>query len=61
MSEARALTNLVGNGVATIFIAKMTGNLDSEKLRRELNGHKAELELDDDVAETEMAASKADV
>ena len=61
MSEARALTNLVGNGVATIFISKMTGNLDSEKLRRELNGHKAELEMDDDVAETEMAASKADV
>ena len=36
MSEARALTNLVGNGVASITIAKMTGNLDSDKLQREL-------------------------
>lgn len=37
MSEARALTNLVGNGVATIAVAKITGNLDSEQLRRELD------------------------
>lgn len=38
MSEARALTNLVGNGVATIAIAKITGRLDSEQLHQELNG-----------------------
>ena len=37
MSEARALTNLVGNGVATIFISKMTGNLDMARLRQELD------------------------
>ena len=60
MSEARALTNLVGNGVATIFISKMTGNLDSGKLRRELNGYTAEIEMDDDV-EVEISASKADI
>jgi aerobic C4-dicarboxylate transport protein len=38
MSEARALTNLVGNGVATIVVAKWTGDLDSERLRRTLDG-----------------------
>jgi aerobic C4-dicarboxylate transport protein len=38
MSEARALTNLVGNGVATVVVAKWTGDLDSERVRRVLNG-----------------------
>jgi len=36
MSEARALTNLVGNGVATIVVAKWCGELDAAKLDREL-------------------------
>lgn len=38
MSEARALTNLVGNGVATIAVSRITGNLDRARLRRELDG-----------------------
>ena len=37
MSEARALTNLVGNGVATIVVAKWTGDLDTGRLRRQLD------------------------
>jgi aerobic C4-dicarboxylate transport protein len=37
MSEARALTNLVGNGVATIVVAKWTGDLDTERLHRHLD------------------------
>jgi aerobic C4-dicarboxylate transport protein len=37
MSEARALTNLVGNGVATIVVAKWTGELNSEQLRARLD------------------------
>jgi aerobic C4-dicarboxylate transport protein len=37
MSEARALTNLVGNGVATIVIAKWTGELDMQRLHAGLN------------------------
>ena len=37
MSEARALTNLVGNGVATIVVAKWTGELDTERLHAGLN------------------------
>lgn len=36
MSEARALTNLIGNGVATIVIAKSEDGLDEAALRREL-------------------------
>ena len=45
MSEARALTNLVGNGVATIVVAKWTGDLDTARLRGELDGETA-LEAD---------------
>lgn len=37
MSEARALTNLIGNGVATIVIAKWTRQLDEKKLNNTLN------------------------
>ena len=37
MSEARALTNLIGNGVATIVVARMTGDLDQGRLARELD------------------------
>ncbi len=32
MSECRALTNLIGNGVATIVISRWEGELDAEKL-----------------------------
>jgi aerobic C4-dicarboxylate transport protein len=34
MSEARALTNLIGNGVATLVVAKWCGALDEAKLPR---------------------------
>ena len=37
MSEARALTNLVGNGVATLVVAKWTGDLDMQQLDAALN------------------------
>ncbi|NMM09408.1 MAG: dicarboxylate/amino acid:cation symporter [Polaromonas sp.] len=37
MSEARALTNLVGNGVATLVVAKWTGDLDTKRLHARLN------------------------
>jgi len=38
MSEARALTNLIGNGVATIVVAKWEGELDTIRLTRVLDG-----------------------
>ncbi len=42
MSEARALTNLIGNGVATVVVARWTGELDTERMRRTLAGETAE-------------------
>jgi len=37
MSEARALTNLIGNGVATMVIAKWEGERDDERFREVLD------------------------
>jgi aerobic C4-dicarboxylate transport protein len=37
MSQARALTNIVGNGVASIVVARWTGDLDTVMLERRLN------------------------
>ncbi len=38
MSECRALTNFVGNAVATIVVARWEGELDMHQLRRALEG-----------------------
>jgi aerobic C4-dicarboxylate transport protein len=38
MSEARALTNLIGNGVATVVVAKWTNDLDTTRMQRQLDG-----------------------
>jgi aerobic C4-dicarboxylate transport protein len=35
MSEARALTNLIGNSVATVVVAKLDKDLDVEHMRRD--------------------------
>jgi aerobic C4-dicarboxylate transport protein len=45
MSEARALTNLVGNAVATLVVAKWVGQLDETTLQRELASGGTPLEL----------------
>jgi aerobic C4-dicarboxylate transport protein len=37
MSEVRALTNITGNGVATVFVSWWEGELDHEKLHANLN------------------------
>ncbi|TFW09227.1 dicarboxylate/amino acid:cation symporter [Oxalobacteraceae bacterium OM1] len=42
MSEARALTNLIGNGVATLVVAKWTGEVDMDRVRRHLDGETGE-------------------
>ncbi|KQP42411.1 sodium:dicarboxylate symporter [Methylobacterium sp. Leaf104] len=34
MSECRAITNLIGNGVATVVVSRWEGELDTEKLRQ---------------------------
>jgi aerobic C4-dicarboxylate transport protein len=38
MSEARALTNLMGNAVATVVVSKWEGGLDAERARQVLAG-----------------------
>jgi aerobic C4-dicarboxylate transport protein len=42
MSEARALTNLVGNGVATIVVGKWCGDLDQARMRQVLDNKATE-------------------
>ena len=37
MSEARALTNLVGNGVATMVVSRWEGELDKDRMSQVLN------------------------
>ena len=37
MSEARALTNFIGNGVATLVVSRWEGELDRAALARELH------------------------
>ena len=55
MSEARALTNLIGNGVATLVVAKWTGDLDTVRMHQQLNN---ETPLDAD--EPEVVLDKVD-
>ena len=39
MSEVRALTNIIGNGVATIVVSIWEGELDRAKMRRGVRGN----------------------
>jgi aerobic C4-dicarboxylate transport protein len=48
MSEARALTNLIGNGVATVVVGKWTGDLDEKRMAAKLSN---ETPADDDEPE----------
>lgn len=59
MSEARALTNFVGNGVATIVVSRWENELDVAQMKRVLNGSVSEEEADGEfslVDEPELAA-----
>ncbi len=42
MSEARAVTNLIGNGVATVVVSKMEKEFDTEQEKRALSGQIAQ-------------------
>jgi aerobic C4-dicarboxylate transport protein len=46
MSEARAVTNLIGNAVATMVVARWDGALDLERARRVLDGREAADEVE---------------
>jgi aerobic C4-dicarboxylate transport protein len=48
MSEARALTNLIGNGVATIVVSKWEHELDRAKLDRMMASDRVEEELEEE-------------
>jgi DAACS family dicarboxylate/amino acid:cation (Na+ or H+) symporter/aerobic C4-dicarboxylate transport protein len=37
LNEARAVTNLIGNGVATVVVARWEGQLDMDRARVVLN------------------------
>lgn len=43
MSEVRALTNFIGNAVATLVVARWENELDMEALQAALNGHPRDL------------------
>jgi aerobic C4-dicarboxylate transport protein len=61
MSEARALTNLIGNGVATVVVSRLEGALDVERMRRHLDGETdAEADTPEEVmVEDEIKAAGA--
>ena len=63
MSEARALTNLIGNGVATVVVGKWCGELDTRRMRKVLD-NETEEEADEpeevlDAVEQHMPAKAA--
>jgi aerobic C4-dicarboxylate transport protein len=56
MSEARALTNLIGNGVATVVVARWENELDRRQLARAMSGD-VEAELERETHRQKPAAS----
>jgi aerobic C4-dicarboxylate transport protein len=46
MSECRALTNLVGNAVATVVVARSEGQFDAERARRVLRGEEPAADIE---------------
>ena len=57
MSEARALTNLIGNGVATIVVGKWENAVDEARLHRHLN---QETDVEADNPEAVLVADEID-
>jgi aerobic C4-dicarboxylate transport protein len=56
MAEARSLTNLIGNGVATIAVAKWDGSLNSRRMNRVLNGQSPDADEESDEPERLIVA-----
>ena len=58
MSEARAITNLIGNGVASVAVSRWEGELDVERARAVLNGEPVpDVEAANDALEATPALS----
>ncbi|HTD85918.1 MAG TPA: cation:dicarboxylase symporter family transporter, partial [Candidatus Binatia bacterium] len=58
MSEARALVNMIGNGVAAVVMAKWEGELDHALMQAVLNG---DVPADDALSEATMEPVRAQV
>jgi len=58
MSEARAITNLIGNAVATMVIARWDGALDLERARAILDGHAPPRKVIEDVGSVAYVESR---
>ncbi|WP_296707165.1 dicarboxylate/amino acid:cation symporter [Rhodoblastus sp.] len=58
MSENRALTNIIGNGVATVVVSAWEGELDRDKMKAVLSG---ESDTETILEEASLETSKEDV
>ncbi|KAB0668271.1 dicarboxylate/amino acid:cation symporter [Oryzomonas sagensis] len=56
MSEARAITNLIGNGVATVVVSKWENEMDMERLHCVLNREAYPTEADEEALAEEDAS-----
>jgi aerobic C4-dicarboxylate transport protein len=57
MSEARSLTNFVGNGVAAIVVSRWEGELDTATLTRELTSGQRQVHAREDVPESRVISN----
>ena len=58
MSEARAITNMIGNALAAVVVAKWEGALDVRRMTRILNGEAATEADESEALEPAAAAGK---
>jgi aerobic C4-dicarboxylate transport protein len=58
MAEARSITNLIGNSVATVVISKWEGALDMERMQRVLSGQQVP---DDEPAPADAPGTTGDL
>jgi aerobic C4-dicarboxylate transport protein len=59
MSEARAITNLIGNGVATIVVARWENEFDEKQAARILHGSAAEELVEEPLEEGKVLSGSA--
>jgi aerobic C4-dicarboxylate transport protein len=57
MGQAMAVTNLIGNGVATVVVGKWCGQLDKSRLRSALRGRRRAIDESDTAARSEHVAT----
>jgi len=56
MSECRALTNFIGNAVATLVVARWEGELDVAQMKAALDGAPGRMEAEPELAPGLVAA-----